>query len=129
MESVATYETLTRFVMQSNWFRSSDRRVKYAAFMPNLRNGETSVFRISDLSDVEVWAIGDDTVATLRERPILGRADITASLVMANKLNLVPDEPPPRHANIVGWPQDKERQRIVALELASEDVFHERQPS
>jgi len=119
-------ETLSRFILQKDWYRPSDNSVKHAAFMPNPKNGETSVFRISGISHKEVWDIGDREVAKIRNKPILGRADIGASNVMAKDLKVLPIEPPVRHANITGWPEEKSKQILIALELAAEAHFHKK---
>lgn len=34
------------------------------------------------------------------------------------KLDIVPNEPPRRHANITGWPEAKSEQKLIALKLA-----------
>ncbi len=60
---IGSSETLSRFILQKKWYRTSDNSVRYAAFMPNPNNGETSVFRISGISDNEVWDIGDREVS------------------------------------------------------------------
>jgi hypothetical protein len=124
--SITSLETLSRFVLQKNWYRSSDNTVRHAAFMPNPNNGKTSVFRIYDLFEKEVWEIGDREVASKLGKPVLGRADIGASNVMAKGLMVLPSEPPERHANIVGWPEEKSGQKLIALELATEAHFHKR---
>jgi hypothetical protein len=124
---IETAETLARFILQKNWFRPSDNTVRHAAFMPNPHNGETSVFRIAGMNDQSVWQIGDREVATKRGKPLLGRADIRTLNVMAKKLQVVPNEPPPRHANIVGWPDEKSKQLQIAVELAEEAQFRLKQ--
>lgn len=126
VEPVTPCEVLSRFIMQTNWYRLSDNGVRYAAFMPNPKNGETSVYRISGISDREVWEIGDREVGLRRDKPILGRADIGASFVITKGLNVVPSEPPIRHANIIGWPEQKSEQRLVAIELAAEAIFYKK---
>ena len=123
VEPVTPSEVLSRFIMQTNWCSLSDNRVKYAAFMPNPKNGETSVFRISGISDREIWEIGHREVELRRDKPVLGRADVGSSFVVTKGLNVVPSEPPVRHANIVGWPEEKSEQRLIALELAAEAIF------
>lgn len=87
MEPVILSEKLARFILQKNWYRTSDNSVKYAAFMPNPNNGETSVFRIFGIFDIKVWDIGDREVGTKRDKPILGRADIVASIVISKDFN------------------------------------------
>jgi len=126
VEPVTPSEVLSRFIMQTNWYRLSDNRVRYAAFMPNPKDGETSVYRICGILEREVWEIGDREVGLKRYKPVLGRADIGASFVMMKGLSVVPSEPPARHANIVGWPEEKSEQRLVALELAAEAIFYEK---
>ncbi len=123
VEPVIPSEVLSRFIMQTNWCRPSDNHVRYAAFMPNPKNGETSVFRISGISDREIWEIGHREVELRRDKPVLGRADVGSSFVVTKGLNVVPSEPPVRHANIVGWPEEKSEQRLIALELAAEAIF------
>ena len=81
-------------------------------------HGETSVFCISDLSDNEIWNIGDCEVAQKRGLPLLGRADISAFHILKQNLKLIQDNIPPRHANIVGWPPEKSEQKLIAIELA-----------
>ena len=68
---VAISETLLRFILKKDWYRPSDNSVKYAAFLPNPKNGQTSVFRISGIFDKEIWDIGDREVAKDSNRPIL----------------------------------------------------------
>jgi len=129
VEPVTPCEVLSRFIMQTNWYRLSDNCVKYAAFMPNPKNGETSVFRISGISERDIWKIGDREVGVLRNKPVLGRADIVPSFVFTKSLKVVPSEPPVRHANIVGWPEEKSEQTLIALQLAAEAIFHKKQVS
>ena len=53
-------------------------------------------------------------------RNIHGRADLTVGAVSANRpLRTELDEPPPRHANVVGWPKERDRQIALAQSLAS----------
>jgi hypothetical protein len=87
-------------------------------------NGETSVFRISNLSDNEIWEIGTSEVAQKRGLPLLGRADISAFHVFDKNLKVIPDNKPPRHANIVGWPEEKSEQKLIAMELAENAQLH-----
>ncbi len=39
------------------------------------------------------------------------------------KLNVIPSEPPERHADITGWPEES-KQKQIALESADEAPFH-----
>ncbi len=123
MGPVDLSEILSRFILQRNWYRPSDNTVKYAAFMPNPKNGETSVFRTSNLSDKEIWLIGEREVAMKRGKPIIGRAEIVTAVVVSHNLKVVPSEPPERHANIIGWPEEKSAQKLIAIKLAERAQF------
>lgn len=124
MEPVDLSETLSRFVVYNRWIRA-DNTVRHIAFTPN-KNGETSVFRISGIFDNEVWNIGEREVGIKQNKPILGRADITASIILSNHLEIIPSEPPERHADITGWPEEKDKQKDIALELAEKARFHKK---
>lgn len=113
-----TNEPLTRFIFSRNHFSASQRRVKHQAFLPPV-DLRLSVFRIESLTEAEVWRIGDEIEAGRSER-VRARADLPSSEVIRIGLSAVPDEPPPRHANIVDWPaDDKDGRKILAMELAA----------
>ncbi len=124
MEPVVHSETLSRFILREKYIRANNT-VRHAAFMPN-KNDKVSVFRISGITDNEVWDIGDSEVATKQGKPIFGRADIIASIVISKDLKVVSSEPPERHADIIDWPEEKSEQKQIALELAAESKFHKR---
>lgn len=99
-ETVDDGEDLARFLTSSSQFNA--RMAKPSAFLPNPKNGETSVFRH-----------GSDPLAGLREigvahitgeRTLHAAAICKASQVRAAQLEVAAKEPPPRHANIIGWP-------------------------
>lgn len=79
---------------------------------------EVSVFRISTLPDADIWTIGDE-VSQQSGRTLRARADISVSVVYARELRVDPDEPPPRHASITGWPETESEQKLMAIELAA----------
>lgn len=89
--------------------------MKPRAFDPpeNLR---LSVFRTDGLTIEEVWAIGQ---AHLYPRHIYGSANIKVSEVEDLDLLVDPDNSPPRHACIVGWPEDRAAQKSIAQQLAA----------
>ena len=115
-------EKLARYIFSARHFSREKLRVKAEAFMPS--RGEVSVFRIDGLGEAATWEIGSD-VAMKREQTLYARGDtktdeIRKIRVDEIRLEIVPDEPPPRHANIVGWPEnDKPRQKIIALQIAA----------
>jgi hypothetical protein len=114
---VGTNETLSRFIFSTRHFSRQPPRVKAEAFMPN--QGEVSVFRVDGLTGPQIWEIGTD-IAEKRHRNLYARGDTRAREVRQTGLDVSPMEPPARHANIVGWPEDdKPRQKLIALQLAA----------
>ena len=116
--SIDPGEVLSRYIFSGDHYSISDRRVKYTAFMPRSDDLRTSVYRTSGLADHEVWRIGE-SVGQTRHRDLHGRGDLIASDVIEQSLDIDPDNDPPRHADIIGWPQDKHKRQEIALLLAS----------
>jgi hypothetical protein len=90
-------------------------------------HGQVSVFRINQLDDSAIWKIGSD-IALKRGQKLYARGDTSTHEIRKigiddlrkNMLDVVPNEPPPHHANIVGWPEDdKPRQKLIALQIAA----------
>jgi hypothetical protein len=115
------FEDLSRFILEERQIRA-DGSLRHTVFMPS-RNGETSVFGISGISENEIWEIAAQ-VARIRNKELFGRADIAALKVLSKKLQVIVNEPPRRHANIVGWPDDPSTIRSIAQELAAEATPH-----
>jgi hypothetical protein len=114
-------EDLARFLTSSSQFSAQIARP--AAFLPSVRDRETSVFRHGREPRAALWALGDVHVAG--NRTIHGAAIVKTGEVRAALLEVVAEEPPPRHAAIRGWPwldhdpelqkaQQKERAVLVA---------------
>ena len=114
---------LTRLAFSKRWLVTIGEEFKFRprAFMPYRRDRhqpELSIFRIDDLTDREVW----EHVTKHARRPgrdLHGRADFRLSDADVPALRLVLDETPPRHGNLVGWPEDKDGQLALAQELAA----------
>ncbi len=117
MESISSSENLTRYIFQKKYYRPSNNTIKYNAFLPNPNNGDTSVFRISNLSDNEIWNIGKNI---RYDKIVIGRADIIASIVLSKNLKIIPSEPLRHHADISDWPNNRSEQIMIATELAEE---------
>ena len=98
-EDVRDDEDLARFLTSSSQFNAL--MVKPSAFLPSPRDGETSVFRHGSEPREALWQIGTDHVV---HRTLHGAAIVKTRHVRAARLEVVAQEPPPRHANIVGWP-------------------------
>ena len=86
---------------------------------------QLSVFRTQGLTEEEIWAIGQKEVIEKAPTPktLYGRAEIIASDVKKVGLGLAPDDTPPRHTNIIGWPQVKSEQKLMALQLAEDALL------
>lgn len=114
-------ESLGRYLTDRSYFSRVNNAVKPKAFMPppNLR---LSVFRIDGLTLDEIWAIGQREVIDLtpRVKQLHGLGEIKVSECQKTGLAVDCDNNPPRHANIIGWPAEKEKQKLLAAELAAE---------
>ena len=117
--AVGSEELISRFVFSSQHFSRNPTRVKQAAFLPN-SEGKTSVFRISGLAENDIWAIGIHHVGRARGKNPHGRADVVTNDVLAQGLAVTPETSThPLHADIQGWPVEKEKQKLLAMELAA----------
>lgn len=121
--AVADEECLARFILFSQWIRSSDQTVRPDAFIPH-PYPDLSVTRHINLSEEALWKMGQD-VADARPAKLYGRADIYASTAQRQHLRVdsapVPNNP--NHANITGWPTDKPAQKMIALQLAADSTY------
>jgi hypothetical protein len=114
---VADGEDLARFLTSSSQFNA--QMAKPAAFLPSASDRETSVFRHGSEPRDALWMIGDTHVAG--SRTVHGAAIVKAGAVRSSSLEVVADEPPPRHAVINGWPwldEDPELQKAQQKERA-----------
>lgn len=118
---VANQEPLARFLTSSGHFNETG--VKASAFLPNPKDGKTSVFRHDAEPRDALEDIGQKEVA--QGRSLYGAAIIAAADVRAAQLEVIAAEPPARHADIEGWPwmqgdrefgkaESKERALILA---------------
>jgi hypothetical protein len=114
-------ETLARYLYGKSHFRTSTNTVKHHAFMPP-SDKKVSVFRTDGLVEEEIWALGEN----LRAEAMAARADITVLNVKATGLGVDPDEPPARHACIVGWPHDESAILEKAILLSQRAVLRKR---
>jgi len=114
-------ESLARYLNERKGYFSTEKNsVLPRTFMPppNLR---LSVFRIDGLELEEVWIIGQREVIDVLPQPktLYGLAEIKASKVREFDLEIEPNDIPPRHADVCGWPQ-KAKHKSVAQQLAAE---------
>jgi len=120
IKAVSKDEFLARYLTSSRWFSRENNRVKHHAFMPP-SNMKLSVFRIDNLTESQIWKIGQKRVANRMRtrRNLYGRADVKALNVFETGLEIHHDNIPPRHADIVNWPDEKSERKEIALELAA----------
>ena len=117
-EHVADDEDLARFLTQSNQFNAL--MVKPAAFLPNPKYRNTSVFRLGRDPERlrQTW---QDNAAG--DRTLKGAAILKVIHVRSIQLDVIGAEPPPVHANIEDWPwleNDPVEQKARQLELAGQ---------
>jgi hypothetical protein len=114
-------ERLARALFSDNQFNSTGP--KFSAFMPSATD-KTSVFRQCD-HDPALLSAACAAAASGHGKPAKRVAICTVAQVLDVKLDVVPSEPPPRHADLMGWPihSDPERQKaerkLAAMQLAA----------
>ena len=120
--------SLTRFIFSERHYSVESNRVKHGAFLPLINHEtstlEVSVFQILGLSDEQIWSIGDTEVAQPSKRTLRARGDLTMATIDRNQLRIAADAPPSRHSNIIGWPEEKSKQKLIAIELANTASLH-----
>lgn len=117
--SIANNELLARYITSSRWFRKQDQTVKQDAFIPSENPLELSVTRHINLTENDIWSIGQ-VIVRGTPRTLYGRADVEVGHVIAQRLSVVSQPVPDNqnHANIVGWPLAKNDRKMLALEIA-----------
>lgn len=114
---ISEEEPLARFLPSKNYFNSVGP--KGAAFLPNPKHRNTSVFRIGNDPERlrQTWS-----ATSTGDRSLKGAAIFRAIAVRRIGLMVVALEPPPAHANIEGWPWDSDPalQKGRQLELANQ---------
>jgi hypothetical protein len=120
-DRVGDAEPLARFLTSDSHFNSA--MPKASAFMPGPADAKTSVFRQAPQPLPVLWELADREIGT--DRRVRAAAVLTAADVRQAKLDAEAHEPPPRHANIIGWPTGandpettKARRKEFALLLA-----------
>ena len=108
-------ENLARFIFQDRYCKNG--RLKHGAFMPCPVDGKTSTYRISGVRSDLIWKMADVFVSG-RGKPAIARAEILVVDVHAAGLSVEVDRWPPRHAALGSWPTEKDRQMLIAQQLA-----------
>lgn len=123
-EAVDDAEELARFLYSSSQYNS--QMAKPAAFLPNPRDRETSVFRHGSEPREDLWRIGRGQLP--EARTLHGASLVTGRNVRTALLDVIASEPPARHAAIVNWPwtddpelqKAQQKERAILLSQASE---------
>lgn len=116
---ITSDEWLARFIHYQRYIRQ-DRTVRADAFIPH-PYPDLSVTRHLQLSDAELWRIGDD-IARQINRSLYGRADAQVFVFQRQGLQVAPEPvfpQNPNHANVSGWPAEKSAQKIIAQQVAA----------
>jgi hypothetical protein len=150
-DRVSDKENLARFILTDSWLYKDDRGgcpLRPNAFMPH-PHLELSVYRIDGWTEDELRSKGEEIasereskhraamLAQGRSYPAakrtfrhLGRGEIVTGEVRKCGLDVVKNEPPIAHANIVGWPAlsnnrkaDEAAQMAFALLLQGRVTF------
>lgn len=116
-QSITQDEVICRYLYQKGHYTLSTGRVKPRAFHPPA-DYRTSVYRTLDLNEGAIWSLGDKHASRQGQLPI-ARGDLTANEVGLGGLRLEASPPPPRHADIIGWAQDKDAMMSQAQEIAA----------
>lgn len=111
-------EIVSRFLLEGQ-IRKSDTTVRHEAFLPSESNLKISVFRLSSLSDQQIWAVAAEKVEPTRG-PVIGRGNLSVDQIVENKLKVRPDAiPNSNHADIVEWPDERSLRATIAKALAA----------
>jgi len=99
--------------------------VKSKVFEPSRKTNNLSVSQITDLKssgdERSIWFIGKvvEKERNARGDPVImaSRADISVSVILDLKLDVIPDIPPPRHANITNFPPVDPEESYTKLQI------------
>lgn len=114
-------EGIARFIYDKrDWSKQPVLKPKPKVFYPELFNGqwETSVCRTADVSEQRVWEIANKARSP---RLAFARADLNAGSIEETGLRTVSaadhENDYLEHAIIIGWPDEKEKQMALAIQL------------
>lgn len=116
-------EQLTRYIFTNNYFARTTGRVKPGAFLKRPSDEYLSVYRIMDLSENEIWELGEEHAAKPSKRKLLARGDVSVSDALAQDLTVTDEQLPPRHAGVRGWPLNKSSEKSIAQKIAAEAML------
>lgn len=121
-------EMTARFVVSKRHINRQTGTLRADAFVPHPYE-ELSVTRLIQITDDEVWRLGQGVAAARTPpRTLYGRGDVLAATYRSQpNLDIVaaPVEGNPNHANVTGWPpaDDETAQIMIAKEIAAVAKF------
>jgi hypothetical protein len=79
---------------------------------------------IDGMQHAETWRIGDK-IGQERAKRAIARADLmkSSALTIGLSVELSPGVHP-NHADVGGWPPEKDAQKLIALELCAQSSLH-----
>jgi hypothetical protein len=108
-------DLLSRFLFNRNDYWPGEKKVKPRAFERPPGDLGLSMFRTQDIEEDAIWILG---ASTRPDRSLKARADLVAGVVFEAKLHIDPDNTPPGHVHIVGWPTRDEDELDARKKLA-----------
>lgn len=121
---VDSAELLARFIFTKRYLRNEGGTLtaRAEAFAP-YKHVTMSTTRHRGLSEEEIWLSGAEVARRRghlegRSFQLIGRADFLALHSRQQNLDVIPEDPPPNHADVIGWPLEKPAQMVCALEIA-----------
>lgn len=122
--NISPDEKLTYFISSKSGYARTKKEVKARAFVPTKKGpNELSVYRISSLTENQIWEIG--RIYVQDKITIKARADFSARIFYENQffcernIKVIPaPHPHELHANITPIPPDIEDRDEIFRELA-----------
>jgi hypothetical protein len=120
---------ISRFIYESDKIFKSTQKPKPGAFLPECYENrhETSVCHLDGCADDRVWHLG----RTVRPGKTLhARVDLDVQQVVDQALSCLsaPEQDFQEHAVVIDWPDEKEEQKKIAVELATRAAECKRPP-
>lgn len=124
-----------RFINSERKYNKAQGRATYRSFQPAFDEEENAVvlsmYRTDGLEVDAIWQIGRSVLGAAGGR-LHGRAELLkreiealpAEAVAAKKFRARFDDEPPRHVTVAPWDDDKENQKLHAMDLASVARLH-----
>jgi len=120
--TIVADDELTRFIRpKQKRYVTSDGGVRTAAFSTG-NDGKVSVFVTSNMLLNDIWGHGDAHFP----HEIIGRAYLKAQVVLDEGLGIDFNNVPPKHADIIGFPDAKDLNLAKRQALAAKAKFDKR---